>query len=674
MSDVDVGVSATGQDRATTMLRALNTELRTTTAQLREVNKASMGGDVDAMFTRIRDRRAQSAAAERRELVLTQRAEKEAAAEKVASLTATDRLSAGIKGASKVQETFNKVMGLAGFVGVIGGAIVGLVELANKLSSYGQAMARVKETQEEFNALVTELAKQNRDARLEKMTVAEREAALALERRIKGTDDLVKAEQLLWDREEALRINQEQQAKWKRNEALMSNGIAGGEILAQMQLRRLQDDENRLKTDIREKGADIRDYQRQTLEFARETTKEYQQQQQRFRDLAEDFDQRNRATNADLELGKRALEDAKQRAAQTIAEAKERGKAWAARVYQLGQQLDLAKAVDDRDKLAVERAHIEADARRGIISAREAELKLAIMQAEADAKRDERRRARDFAQLERNLARASGQRDPEDPNLQRLRDQIALQRETTDASRIELELMQQIAGIRREQADGTMTAERAALELTLARLSAEQKLADIRASELNSNLDVAQQSLTALGELDGNFSRLAGTLEGSKGVWQQFASGQKSVTSALFGTAAAYAKDAAAHETNVNKKAVKSGFYEQFAALASFAAQDYVGAGIHEAASLGFFAMAGRGKGGGGSKDAGGGSGGSAQAPTAGTSPNGGASNLGSGDKRDVVMVYFPNGIVYGMGSEVAKAGAQAATALDGTGMQRRRF
>jgi hypothetical protein len=80
-------------------------------------------------------------------------------------------LYASLKPTFQLQEQFNKILGLGGFIGIVTGAVVGLKEIIDHFDGYARSMAVVKEHQRDFNALLSQMVEINRrnaEAQLDK--------------------------------------------------------------------------------------------------------------------------------------------------------------------------------------------------------------------------------------------------------------------------------------------------------------------------------------------------------------------------------------------------------------------------------------------------------------------------------------------------------------------------
>lgn len=662
-------IVATGQDKVSAVLRQVNAQLSATAEKLREAKQAGADGpDVEDLFTRSRDRRMKAAAEERRAIVLSTRAEKEAAAAKRESLSLSDKVTDRLKPATKAQEAFNKTLGLAGFLGIVTGALAGIADLIESWSSYGQAMEDVKRTQAEFDALLEKVAGQVRTKELERMTELERAIFLAKEESNKAADDYVQLQQEALKREDALRANaerqrdvQEQLAKW--------GGVHKGYA---DELRRLTAEGNQLSREKAQAEELIAKFAALATDAAKAATPEYQKHVLLLRDVAKE----HANVLADIDASKADQRPFFER--WKAPDQKPKGGGGGNRIQELERELLLAEAASEVDKQALEREFLIADMRKGRVSEREGELRLMIMQAN-----QERELAEFNAGLAREVAenreRAAREGQKEQERIITLRDEVALMAAKNEQERIGLRLKQELAEIQRAQARGDVSPEVAALQVAKARTAAEKELNDIlrerQVKAIEGTGGAIQKTIEDIAQYEGRLGALGGAVGDMTKVFALFEEGQASTKDAVLSGIGAFGKAAAGFGKGKKEQAWILGAFHQIEALASLAYLDFAGFARHQAVAVAAFAFAGKGGGRGGGGGSRGGGGGAQQGSSSASGSGGGSisGQLGA-DKREVIMVAFPNGVVYGMGSEVAKAGEQAATALDGTGMQRRRF
>lgn len=170
---VELDLVAIAKDQVTATLREVNKSLAETKRQMDGLDTAQRNelGAEKLLFDG-KQKRLALLAEERRERVLAERAAR-------ANASALKDADANLKVASQAQEKFNKVLGLAGFVGAGIAAIEALVDMAVAASDYGEAMADVERTQERFNQLLAEIREGNFAARLAAMGVEDAKRAKA---------------------------------------------------------------------------------------------------------------------------------------------------------------------------------------------------------------------------------------------------------------------------------------------------------------------------------------------------------------------------------------------------------------------------------------------------------------------------------------------------------------
>lgn len=621
---LDVIYAQSQEDKVKAALRGIQSELRKTEADLQAISKAeAANAAADQLFLASKIKKADELASRRRADVLATRAQAEAErarlgraaaieagtsdpefvaqqkfqgqqkklqadqeaaralvqkarAEREAQ-TVTKSASDGLKAATKVQETFNKVIGLAGFAGVIAGAGVAVVEFIKDLTGYGAAIKASEEITGEFRDRLRELKSANLEFDKSHVDADLRKRIEYSERFLQQNTQLVVQASSRVIKEQALAELFRQQNEYQD---LANRGGAVGEVAA-IKLKEIRKEIAETGTFINESLEAEAKNQQVVAEAAGRTTEAYERASKAAQILA-DFGAK-KAVDAGTALAlvdKLEENDRKEEARQAAKakeEAKERGAAAADRIRELERDLELSRARTESDKSALRIAYLEVDARRGVITEREKELRIAIERETriAAIKADREKKEKEFedhAKKRAEKAAADRKRGDEKEDKQREED--------------------------------------------------EKKALDERIAKFKEYSDAIRLTSGALNGLRAGLGGVADSLASAVDMWGKFDEKNDKLGKTLASSLSVVGKGIAAQIKNKKAQALTEGLFEQAAALASFGAGDLVGGGFHEAAAIGFFALAASGGGGGkkgGAASAGGG------AASSGGSTSGGA-------------------------------------------------
>lgn len=251
--------------------------------------------------------------------------------------------------------------------------------------------------------------------------------------------------------------------------------------------------------------------------------------------------------------------------------------------------------------------------------------------------------------------------------------QLTIAKAANDEQKVRLETEYEIRSIEAQRQSGALNAEGAGMARELAERKQRGQLIDLEArriERLGRAATIASRPLNMLSEgLGGVTDAIAETAA----VWAKYESGQASLAQTIASSLGAMGAGIAGAIKDKRAQAGVEGAFETAASIASFAGQDYPGGIAHAAAAAAFFAVA---AGAGSSSGSAGGAGGRAKIGPANDNGRFGqaADSSRPQDKREVVIVQYERGIVYGLGSEVAKVAAATGLSLRGTNMQQRRF
>lgn len=609
MADVRLDVHMQAEERATAALKAVQSELRKTEQQIQSgAIAAKREWEVDQLLIAAKDRKRQKLADERREHIQATRA---AAESNTVGHAANERL----KSAAAFQEKFNKVLGLAGFVGAGVAAAAALGELIVKFSDYGSKIEAIKATQESFNRLLAEVQGKAEAFDLGKLTQEQRTQAELVKQRNAEQDKARELDAEIEKRRVAILANDREIAAKRADEF-------GVRILNEAMIRQLEDERRKLLSEQDDAT------KAQAINWERINTLT-QQADPTYRRIAETIERQLRAQTS-IAKGYAeavALVDQLERKTQADFEAQQRtrqaaGAAYADRIRSLERQLALERVAGEYAKEQVERAQILEDIEARRLTRREGELRLRLLEERSKERLDARLRE----QVEDEEKRSK--------------------RDSRTSARTERADAKDRAQLLEEQAD--------------------------RVRRIGTYAQTATPALNMLSEGLGGVSEAIASAAES---WAKYEAGQQSLGSAIASTLGITGAGVAQAIGDKGTQALIEGGFEQAAAIASFASGN-VGAGIgHQAAALAFFGVAAD-AGVGGSKSGGGARGGASSSgsrPASSPQSGGTSSSSRRRDEREMLVVQFGRGIVYGLGSDVAQAAAGASDSLRGTGMHRRR-
>lgn len=635
-------IIATGQDRATAVLRSVNAELTKTSDKLRQLDqRPAQVGQLSDRAAALRDERARRVAAMAEDQKRLAALERETAAagrpELAQKAGLYDRLQQRVGAASRTQELFNKTLGLAGFAGLAVGALAAIAQLIESWSDYGEAAAVVNATQERFLELLRAIADQNFQDRLAGMTKEQRAQAEAARQIEERQDQYVELQQRRLEREDLLTEN------IRRQEALWVSMLTGN-TKAALQLDALQKEEARLRSEItlsRERESELAGH---TNRLILENSTEYRQ----IVALAQQWEAataRTRTTFDGIGTSLRGI-------------ATDIGAAFS-------QVADRAVAGIVEDAKARE---LEAK-RRAAAGAAAHRAALARAAAEAEAWRRTWEKVADDVETKIRAVLEGEQREADRQNA--LRGELELLRARNEEELATIRLRQELARIQTSVERDDMSPEVARLEIEKERLEFEQERSRFRLQAIAETGAALEEGAQQIAEYESRLAGLAPAIAESTKLFTLFEQGQLSTKAAVLGGISVAGQLTAGLAKNKKEQAWHTGMIHQIEALGSLAFGDVRGFIQHQATAIAAFAYAGRG---GGGKGGGGARSGSESGSSAGR--QGGASyaeQLGA-DQRQIIMVAFPNGITYGTSGEVAKQAEQAANHLDGTGMRERRF
>lgn len=721
---IKLDIVTAANDKATATLRAIQGELRKTEEQIKQINATSedsaflSADEKSGLDGRRRKMFLEEAAAleqatrRRREQVL---ADREAKAEQLASASAARGFKGAVEGASKVQEFFNKTLGVAGFVGILGTAIVGLGSLVNELLGYGVTLDKIKAAQDALSAAIQETARIAFQLRLERVTPAEAERLKAerelLDLQVRSLTNagavaaarwvIAKADERIlmlrkqqeaspWDVERGKVIEKEiTELVHQRALALSSiNTARANEQELTRGIQRLQLESSPLYASARDAVVALAG----GMSVAADKAKDLQS---RLGEIAANAVAANRDGVADA-----AAKDQEARAREAKAKADaaaSEARATNDRIREIERQIAATRALAGVDDERT-RAQIELELRlaainedrlnRRIKTQREADVLIEQAQVEAAAREEERRSKEVDAETQAFAAELAREEERSKKALERtedLRRELAVLESGVVVDEARLEAARQLAELERSRAAGEVTVDEAAVQAELI-----ARIADMKAQQEAANAET-ERSIELLGEygttaeqvgramegLTGTFIGLGGNLTAITSLWADYerqqsklgksaadqAKSQRALGSAIAGTIGQTGEAIASGMEDRKAAAYLEGAFYAIASTAAFISGNVpVGLG-YAGVALEFFALAG--KGGGGKSGGGGGKGGGA--PT--TTSSGGGSSLGQSSGPFVSVVQqFGNGIVFGMAQEIGKASADAAYSLRGTG------
>lgn len=684
---VKLDIIADSQDRASAVLRQVQTELKRTEDRIRATSAAAKEDvDISDILARGSGKARQElkaevdlreqAAAKRRELV---RAAREGVAATESEGAALGGLKNRIESAARAKEFLNKTLGLAGFIGIAAGAVSGIVSLIESLDDYKATLKEVEGNQERFNELVGKLSDFARENELRLLTDEQRDLKKAIEDSGKAVEDFVELQQKQAVAEGALAQAVQRRAGFER--LLTGNRAMDWDVLSQM--RGLDEEIAKLERDV----SSSKDAQAKSAEAIKAAvlgaTPAYREQLAMVREMvglqakiAGPKKSEMEAAVAAIDLAKKAAAEADKKADKDEEAGRKAGSRFAERERELEREVALLRAGSEVEADRLRAAWLQDDAVARRVSRREVELTIQKQQLEHD--REMAKFNADVAASNDAARKANSERAD---RKSALLDELSLARARTDEQRTEIALSNRLAQIERDRRAGRIDSEEASTSAAIARAEAsrraEEKSLEERAKGIERVGRAAQIAAPAIGQLSGRLSGLAGAVDEVAKTWATFERGQVSLGDAVSGTLGILGHAIAQSISDKRTQAGVEGGFEAAASIASFAAGN-VPAGIgHAAAAAAFFAVA---AGAGGASQGGG-------ASAGGASASGGGSNATpitdapirrqsswQDDRRELIIVQAREGIVYGLSSDVARVASGTARSLRGSGMERRGF
>ena len=659
MTEVALRVVSEMQDRASSTLKSFRGEVDRNTESLRKMQKeARTNAEVESLFIRNKQEKLAALAEERRKIVTAAR---EAAAEESGGF---DKVKGAVEEASKAKEGLNKVMGLAGFIGIATGVVSSIVNIVDELTGYNAAIKDAKAQQEGFNEALAKVATSNRNAQVESISDTWK--------------DVAKAQDEVLEKSEAYLKNQQ-----------MRDAAEGGILQANDKIaaakKRIADLEARgagitMETIALAKQVDELEQNRATWQNQVVLSKQLEpgllEQIKDAQDRANVPLQAAKMMSADLNASLASAEKFAGGVGDALAKAFAKAE-W--NPFKAETSDEARKRMEAEQKKAA--AEREAAAKRGASNAaarkqREQDLADQVEKARAgfEAESDYERKLSNIA-IDRSII----EREYRAKKLSDTERQLKLQMtdlELMTAIREENERVAAAETKTREEAEQT-----AQKRIAERRKQSEEKLKEAKEARTK-DLDARAKSIEGLGEaaaradaplaaLSGRLAGLGSTIRETAGIWASYTRGQTALGDAIAGTIGTIGAQVAQAISDRRAQALVEGGFESAASIASFASGN-IPAGIgHASAAASFFALAAQG--GGKGAAAGGGSGrGAGNAQSNVIQGNFGQRQVSSRqeDQRIQVIHHYGQGIIFGLGADVARAGANADRSLNGTGMQ----
>ncbi len=662
------------QDRAKNALKGLRSEVDANTRSLERAKRASADdAEVESILFRAKQRKLEALGEENRKRV--QQARQERAANDDGA-GAFDKLKGSVEGVSRAGEFVNKVLGGAGFLGIAAG-VLGLVgELITRNSTYGRVLKEVQEQQGRWNELLEDFGKRERDVQLASMSNMERILALLREQTDAEQDKHAEASKMLDANQALLNLNKQQQAvleHWKGN--------AQQRLLVDQQMAVLRQEERRLVNDIEKGTAAIKGHAAAVKAELVAQTPEYQAHKKALEDmlaLVAKYSPPSKTLIEGIDEVMRRHNDGVQKAEAERERQKKAGEAAAKAAAERLRGLDdeigklrFANRIEDEGERAryarrLQRQKVEEDFARRRIGLAERDRQLEKLALEA--------------QMQGNRERAEGlrleqaRRDAELDVMDRtatLRGELSIVRARTEEERQQLELRARLAQIERDRSRGRVGDDEADLQRQMVieseRRRGEEKTIEDRAKWIDMLGASAARADKPLSMLDERLASLGTTIRDTASIWSSYTRGQTALGDAISGTIGVIGQQVAQAISDRRAQALVEGGFETAASIASFASGN-VPAGIgHAAAAASFFALAGKG----GAKSAGS-SGASAPAQASnvvqGNFGGGGRSTSRGEWQPTQVVHHYGQGIVYGLGQDVARVQESTRDQLRYTG------
>lgn len=576
---------ASAQDKVSAVLRSVQAEVRKTEKSLRDLKQAGDdGNEVDQIFLKAQDRKRSAMADERREKVLAARADREQG-------SLAERANDRLKSAAAAQEKFNKVLGLTGFVGIIGSAAVGLAHFIESLSPYSRAVEQADAVVDSFTKRLQELKDVNNEFALRDLTEAQLAQVESAKKLFEETSKIGTQQAERARLEAGLNAALKEQARTTallismRQFALMQGG---NDLLTRNQ----QAEANRK---IAQFGALINASlaaEAQGLKvvktFADEASDAYAERAGIAKSIVDDAKRTLDAVKPSIDLARKAADDAFRKGQAEKEAAKQRGAAYAERVRGLERELQLEQAAGDLEKAALARSFIMEDRARGRLSAREAELQLRLLEQKA---------ADQVLDTIQKAAEADEQKRGEDTDRVRaLRQEITLLDAKNDRERAALEFKQRLRDINTAATFGDISPEVAALERELEVKKRDKEVEadrlDDRAKRITNIGNAARGASEALSGLSSGLGAITDAIGGAADIWAKFDAANDKLGSTIAATFGVMGKSLAGAIKNKRIQAAVEGAFEEAAAIASFASLDIPQGIAHQAAAAAFFAVA----------------------------------------------------------------------------------
>ena len=660
MTEVALRVVAEAQDRASGVLKGFRGEVDRNTESLRKMQKeARTNAEVEGLFIRGREQKLSALADERRKVVTAARA---AASEEVDGF---GKVKGAVEGASRAKEFLNKTMGLAGFIGIAAGVVTSIAALINEYTGYNSAIKDASAQQDAFNRSLAETAKGNRAFTLSRISSDWQSVAKAQDEVLAKTEEYLKNQAMRAEAEGGVAQAEAKILQYKERIRDVEEDTLGP-TLETLGLRREVDEleqkrnywANQIAISLREEPGlldQIKAAQERSnvpligAQMAAANLSKSLASAEKFAGgvgdaLAKAFDKAawNPFAGPTSDEERKRLEAEKKKADSEREAAGKRGSSMAAarrdREQDLADQLAKARigfeAGSDYERklggLALDRAVIERDYRAKKLSDTERQLKLQMLDLELMT-----------AIAEENERAASAEKQTREEQDQTAQKRIAERRKQSEEKAKESK-------------------------------EARTKDLDARARAIENLGETAARADAPLAALSDRLAGLGSTIQQTAGIWASYTRGQTALGDAIAGTIGTIGSQVAQAISDRRAQALVEGGFETAASIASFASGN-IPAGIgHASAAASFFALAAQG---GGRGAAAGGSGGARGA-------SGPASNVIQGnfgqssrssrpeDTRTVIVHHYGQGIIYGQGSDVARAGRNADRSLAGTGMQ----
>jgi hypothetical protein len=665
------------QDRASAVMKTVRENVAQTGAQAKKTSEElekldSIDRGRMAQVRAAREARQKAMAVDATRIEKLERGFASATAQSTAKIeekaSAVSGLKDRIDAAAKAQGFLNKAVGVFAFAGIIASGVAALSELIETSNRYRQSLDAVAKSQERVKQLLAELKKFNDEEAAKRMSERDRARVEELKRLEAVQDNYAELTGKVLEIEIAIGEVQKKRLEAEQKlasgmvrsvaEGLARQGAAASLLRLEQELAKLTSDkreaEKALAAAARDHGraqyelTDTYALQVRTVDRLKGAVSGVASAWREMRWFVEDASTSVEKLETHFKEGfgdiakkwKKDAEDKRKRAGEDAARAK-----------RSASEREVEDVRRMRDDIARRRIVVETE------SAAVAKMKTLSLE-------------RDLIEREFQERRISAQ--------QRI---LRLQMLDLDQAALYNELRKQgIEQLKAEEKTRDEIAKKRADDAKRARL-ADKKGADERnkaaiderVKQIEALGDAATRADAPLAALSDRLEGLGSTIQETAQMWAAYAAGQKNLGAAISGTLGAIGSQVAQAISDRKAQAIVEGLFQSASAIAAYATGN-IPAGIgHTAAAAAFFGLAGAG-------------GGKSSAPSgannAASSSNdnrmrGPASGGGgrSGPAQVVTnIIQYGNGVVYGMGHEVAKAGAQANDSLRGSGMYRRRY